>query len=105
MSFIDLGKRGDELVDEIGVDIDTKNPLINLMVQVNASNLGVVHSYETRKGWHYRVKLKREITLKDAFKLRQYLGDDMYRMLIDAMRIRMGLTIYDVLFTAKKQLK
>jgi len=103
MSFINL--KNDFYVDEIGVDIDTKNELINLFVQINAKSLGKVHFYETQKGYHYRIKLKQKISVKDAFKLRQYLRDDEWRMKIDELRINSGLTIFDVLFTQKRKIK
>jgi len=105
MSFISINPKDNFLVDEIGVDIDTKNELINLFVQINAKTLGKLHFYETKKGYHYRIKLKQKVSLQDAFKLRQYLFDDEYRMRIDAMRVNMGLRIFDVLFTQKREVK
>jgi hypothetical protein len=92
-------------VDEIGIDIDTKKWLPNLFVQINAKNLGKVHSYETNKGYHYRIKLKQKIYINDAIKLRYYLGDDVNRIHMDLLRLRSGLTIFDVLFTHKKTIK
>jgi len=92
-------------VDEIGVDIDTKRWLPNLFVQINAKNLGQLRFYETNKGYHYRIKLKQSIHINDAIKLRYFLGDDPNRIHMDLLRLRSGLTIFDVLFTSKKVIK
>jgi len=92
-------------VDEIGVDIDTKRWLPNLFVQINAKNLGELRFYETNKGYHYRIKLKQRIHVNDAIKLRYFLGDDPNRIHMDLLRLRSGLTIFDVLFTSKKPIK
>jgi len=92
-------------VDEIGIDIDTKKWYPNLFVQINAKNLGELHSYETKKGYHYRIELKQKIHVNDAIKLRYYLGDDTGRIHFDLLRLKSGLTIFDILFTHKKTIK
>jgi len=92
-------------VDEIGVDIDTKKWLPNLFVQINGKNLGELRFYETNKGYHYRIKLKQKIHIDDAIKLRYFLGDDPNRIHMDLLRLRSGLTIFDVLFTNKKVIR
>ncbi|MEM4066559.1 MAG: hypothetical protein QXV17_06845 [Candidatus Micrarchaeaceae archaeon] len=105
MSYINNPKFNEVYVDTIGVDIDTKSPYKNIFVEINAKNMGKVIKYETQKGYHYRIHLKQKITIIEAFKLRAYLGDDQYRLLIDSMRLNSGLSIFDVLFTQKRKLQ
>lgn len=92
------------LVKQIGIDIDTHSKRINSFVETRIQRHYLSKSYtkkKTKHGFHYKVTLKRKITVFDSFLVRYYMLDDKHRLLKDFIRwvkfhdIRLIDTLFD----------
>ena len=65
----------------------------------------IVHSKATRRGWHIKIRLKRQCSFWRSIEIRYYCMDDPARMFYDIMRHRSGGSMIDTCFDQKKYIK
>ena len=89
----------------IGVDIDTKNVFVVGANIKKMKEVGkIIYQYETRKGWHFKVKLNKPCGFKKSIQLRSYVGDDWLRCYFDILRRWKGSKYNDILYNDKKKI-
>jgi len=85
----------------IGIDLDSNNRFQMLKTYFNASHLGKVEVYKTRKGFH--VIVRRRTDLARRLEIRRMLGDDPERFGWDETKMWLGLYDWiDTLFNVKR---
>jgi len=89
----------------IGVDVDNRD--WNAIYTICKSKYlakwvgGTYRITRTRKGFHVRLYLPFEITPESAIAIRQYLGDDPWRIDYDIARLKVARDLLDVLYEEK----
>lgn len=94
----------------VGIDIDTHDKKVIKLVEkriLSHENTKVVHRAKTKHGYHYKVHLKRKISVKQSFRLRYFFMDDKHRLLRDYMRWDKfhNVGLIDTLFDKKTRIK
>lgn len=102
MAKLDKYRKLVEEISTVGIDIDHKEtkkliPLIKRM-----ENFGVVTARQSKKGWHYKIRLPEPITLARSFEIRYYCGDDYHRLVRDMLKTLANCRTIDVLFDRKE---
>lgn len=92
----------------IKIDIDYKvKKGQRLWINKRVSELGGIFILDTRtkRGVHYKIKLKRKVPFWRTIEIRSLLHDDPQRIVYDILRYRAGAQMVDVLFDKKTHIK
>ena len=98
---------GEEKIKKIGIDLDYKDVEAVEKVLKIAKEYGRVYRLsETKNGFHIYIELQQEVTLKQSFWIRFFIGDDYMRLLYDLLRFTSGVTLdrIDILFDSKTKI-
>ena len=94
--------RGKDYEHGFGIDLDTKEKsTVKFFVKRMMFQGQIIQKYETKHGWHFRVKTNKKLTWLMYIYLRDHCGDDSRRIVKDVIRMKQGLS-YDTLFMTKR---
>ena len=96
----------------IGVDVDfyteskaTREIFLNCIRKKAAVYGRIVHERKTKRGHHFKIKLKKQVGFWRSIEIRYTLDDDEKRMFYDIMRYRSGAQMIDILYDIKRPYK
>jgi len=97
--------KGEELNNEVLLDIDSKNLKKNLktisLIKVIRDYIENIEIYETGKGFHYYIYLNKDLPNWAILCLEVLLNTDRYKMFIDLRRLLNEFPYWNVLFKKK----
>jgi len=97
--------KGEDLNNEVLLDIDTKNLKENLrtisLIRRILDYIDKIEIYETRKGFHYYIYLNKKLPNWAILCIEVLLNTDRYKMFIDLRRLLNEFPYWNVLFKKK----